>query len=379
MSNLPIDPAAAAPLGDEQLPVPEVTEGSPSGKAPHRKKFVFVRNAKSITGLTILVVFLVLAVIGPWIAPHDPNETTLDLLAGPSGAHWLGTDHLGRDVFSQLLVGTRAVMIVGLVTGIGATLLAVLVGVTAGFLGGVTDEILSALANIFLVLPALPLIIIIATQIEGINSLDIAIVLALTGWAWGARVLRAQTLSLRGRDFIEAARATGESTGRIVWFETLPNLTAIIASSFVSTVTFAVLSQTTLAFIGVTPLDDWSWGTVLYWAQSNQALSRGAWWWFVPAGLLVAILGMALTLVNFGIDEFVNPRLRLAGMSARQMRRSGIRPRIGFTARVRDLPRTYDHPTPVARAATTSGSTTGSGGPSTPGTSGAATVKETVR
>ncbi|GAA4842182.1 ABC transporter permease [Luteimicrobium xylanilyticum] len=350
MSNLPIDPAAAVPVDTESL-VESAVEG-PSTDPAHRKKkkFVFVRNAKSITGLVILAVFVVLAIIGPWIAPHNPNDVSLDLLAPPSGSHWLGTDHLGRDVFSQLLVGTRSVMIVGLVTGVGATLLAVLIGVSAGFLGGIPDEVLSALANIFLVLPALPLIIIIASQMDNAGSMVIALVLAATGWAWGARVLRAQTLSLRGRDFIEAARATGESTGRIVWFETLPNLTAIIASSFVSTVTFAVLSQTTLAFIGVTSISDWSWGTVLYWAQANQALSRGAWWWFVPAGLLVAVLGMALTLINFGIDEFVNPRLRLAGMSAREMRRSGIRPRIGFTARVRNLPRTYAHPTPVVSA-----------------------------
>jgi peptide/nickel transport system permease protein len=138
---------------------------------------------------------------------------------------------------------------------------------------------------------------------------------------------------------VEAARASGERTWRIVWFETLPNLTAIIASSFISTMTFAVLSQTTLAFIGIANVNDWSWGTVLYWAQGNQALARGAWWWFVPAGVLIAILGMALSLVNFGIDEFVNPRLRLAGLKPREMRKRGIRPRIGFTATVRDLPR----------------------------------------
>ncbi|WP_246846202.1 ABC transporter permease [Humibacter ginsenosidimutans] len=188
-------------------------------------------------------------------------------------------------------------------------------------------------------IPALPLIVIVAGAVPDAGNLLIAFVLAVTGWAWGARILRAQTLSLRGRDFIEAARANGESTWRIVWFETLPNLTAIIASSFISTMTFAVLTQTTLAFIGVTSVTDWSWGTVLYWAQANGALSRGAWWWFVPAGLLIAVLGMSLTLINFGIDEFVNPRLRLAGLSARKMRKTGIRPRIGFTAIVRDAPR----------------------------------------
>ena len=131
-------------------------------------------------------------------------------------------------------------------------------------------------------------------------------------------MLRAQTLSLRRRDYVEAARATGESTWRIIFFEILPNLTAVIASSFVGTVIFAVLSEITLAFIGVSGGADWNWGTILFWAQSQQALAQGAWWWFVPAGLAIAILGTALSLVNFGIDEFVNPRLRSGKAASRR-------------------------------------------------------------
>ncbi len=333
MSNVPVDMAlevtAAAPV---------VVSGG-NGKRG-RRRFVFVRNGKSVTGLVILAVFLVLAAVGPWIAPYDPSKVGVGkLLEHPSAQHLLGTDHIGRDVLSQLLVGTRGVMLVGVLAAVVATLLAIAVGVTAGFVGGAGDEVLSALSNIFLVIPALPLIILVSSAVRNTGNLTIALVLAGTGWAWGARLLRAQTLSLRRRDFVEAARASGERTWRIVWFETLPNLTAIIASSFISTMTFAVLSQTTLAFIGVANVNDWSWGTVLYWAQGNQALARGAWWWFVPAGLLIAVLGMALSLVNFGIDEFVNPRLRLAGLKPRQMRKQGIFPRIGFTATVRDLPR----------------------------------------
>ena len=296
-----------------------------------RQRLVFLRNRKSLIGIAILGFFTVIAVIGEWIAPYDPSALSDSAMAPPSAEHWLGTTNTGQDIYSQLLVGTRGVLVVGFTAGVVATVLSVLVGVTAGFLGGVADELLSVLANIFLVIPALPLIIIIAGQLPKAGPFTIALVLAFTSWAWGARILRAQTLSLRRRDFVEAARANGESLLRVIWFEILPNLTAIIAASFVGTVTFAVLSEVTLAFIGVTSVSDWNWGTILFWAQSNQALARGAWWWFVPAGLCIALVGMALTLINFGIDEFVNPRLRSTGQQATALRRRRIRPRVGFT------------------------------------------------
>ena len=299
-------------------------------------RLMFLRNGKVIAGLVILGFFTVLAVLGPWIAPYDPNQVSDALLSPPSAAHWLGTDHTGRDILSQIVVGTRGVLVVGLVAGVSATVVGVLVGVTAGFIGGIGDESLSALSNMFLVIPQLPLIILIAAQLPSAGGLTVALVIGATGWAWGARVLRAQTLSLRKRDFVEAARANGERTWRLVLAEVMPNLTAVIASGFVGTVTFAVLSQVTLSFIGVTSISEWNWGTVLFWAQSNQALARGAWWWFVPAGACIALLGMALTLVNFGIDEIVNPRLRSTGLHARSLRRRGIRPRVGFTPVVRE-------------------------------------------
>jgi peptide/nickel transport system permease protein len=137
---------------------------------------------------------------------------------------------------------------------------------------------------------------------------------------------------------VEAARATGESTWRIITFEVLPNLTAVIASGFVGTVIFAVLSEITLAFIGVADISDWNWGTILFWAQSQQALAQGAWWWFVPAGLAIALLGTALSLLNFGIDEFVNPRLRSSGRSRVRMPGGGaVRMRVGFTPVLRPV------------------------------------------
>lgn len=282
-------------------------------------------NAKALTGVIMLGVFVLLAVIGPWIAPFDPSTRSNALLQPPSSTHWFGTTHLGQDIFSQVLAGTRSVVFVGAVAGVVATVLSVLVGITAGYLSGSASEGLSALSNVFLVIPALPLIIIITSSLPETSNLTIALVIGLTSWAWNARVLRAQTLSLRRRDYVEAARANGESTWRIVLFEILPNLYAVIASGFVGTVLFAVISEITLAFIGVSDAGGWNWGTVLYWAQSQQALAQGAWWWFVPAGLAIALLGTSLSLVNFGIDEFVNPRLRT------RFSMRGVRMRVGFT------------------------------------------------
>ena len=179
--------------------------------------------------MAILGFFFLIAIIGPYIAPYDPSARSDDILQPPSWEHWFGTTHLGQDVFSQILVGTRGVIVVGFVAGIVATTIGVIVGVTAGYVGGLGDESLSVLANVFLVIPQLPLIILIAGQLPTVGGVTVALVIAVTGWAWGARVLRAQTLSLRRRDFVEAARANGERTWRIITAEILPNLTAIIA------------------------------------------------------------------------------------------------------------------------------------------------------
>jgi peptide/nickel transport system permease protein len=323
-----------------------------------RQRFRFVSNAKAATGLVILGFYLLLAVIGPWIAPYDPNARGPELVQPPSAAHWFGTTHLGQDVLSQLLVGTRGVMIVGLAAGIAATILSVLIGVTAGYLGGGWDDTLSALSNVFLVIPALPLIIIVASTFQNGGSAIVALTIGLTSWAWGARILRAQTLSLRRRDYVEASRASGETTWRIIIFEIMPNLTAIIASGFVGTVIFAVATEITLAFIGIGGISNWNWGEILFWAQSQQALAQGAWWWFVPAGLAIAFLGTALSLINFGIDEFVSPRLRSAGKT-KVKTASGhtVRMRVGFTPVLDTSGAPHTHARPIPNITPTGAAT----------------------
>jgi peptide/nickel transport system permease protein len=267
-------------------------------------------NPKALAGLILLGIFVAMALIGPYVAPYDPSQTSGAILAAPSAQHLLGTTQTGQDVLSQLLVGSRVTLLVGVVAGLIATALAVIVGLAGGYLGGIADEGLSLLSNIFLVLPALPLIIVLSGYLKNSGSLAVAVVISVTGWAFGARILRAQTLSLAQRDFVKAARARGETLPRIVLFEIMPNELGIVASSFLLTVVFAILTAASLAFLGLGSLSDWSWGTMLYWAENAEAFNIGAWWWYAPPGICIALVGTALGLLNFSIDQRLNPRLR---------------------------------------------------------------------
>ncbi|MBV8943842.1 MAG: ABC transporter permease [Solirubrobacterales bacterium] len=307
----PTDPASD---GSAQLPAAVVKS---------RREALRRLPGKAKVGAAILGVFILIAIIGPAIAPYDPSATTPGqaLPTAPSTHHLLGTTATGQDVLSQLLAGTRSTVVLGLLTGLIATGLAVVIGTSAGFLGGVPDEGLSLLANVFLVLPALPLLVVILGYLPHSGELPTAIVLSVLGWPWGARVIRAQTLSLRGRDFVAAARECGESTWRIIFFEILPNEIGLIAASFVGTVLYAILTSVALAFLGVADLSSWSYGTMLYWAQNGNAVQLSAWWWYAPPGICVALLGMSLVLLNFGLDELGNPRLR-AGATRRIGRRT---------------------------------------------------------
>lgn len=298
------------------------------------------RSPKVILGLCIVGFFILLTIVGPYLAPYNPNNTSFAPDLGPSSAHWFGTTSLGQDILSQTLVGARATMVVAIVAGLVATLLSVTIGVAAGYLGGFTDDGLSLLSNVFLALPGLPLLIVIDSYLpvgSRSNALVIGFVISLTGWAWGARVLRAQTMSLRNRDFVEASRIIGESRMRIMFSEVAPNLLPVLASSLLFTILYSIGAYVTLAYIGLTSTSVWNWGTMLFWAQANNAPLANEWYWFVPPGICIALVGTGLALLNFGIDEFINPRLRAAGMSAKLRRRRGLprRPRLGLTPVVR--------------------------------------------
>jgi peptide/nickel transport system permease protein len=264
------------------------------------------------TGAFLFGFFVLVAIFGPIFEPFNPgfeNQNPKFSLNPPSLHHLLGTTQLGEDVFSQVLTGTRLTLEVSLLVGVIATVLAVLFGVTAAYLGGIWDDLLSLLTNVFLVIPALPLLIVLLGYLSNQGQTPTVIVLAGLGWPWGARVIRAQTLTVRNRDFIAAARETGEPTWRIIGFEIIPNEISLIAANFVNAVLYALGASVALAFIGIANLTSFSLGVVLYWAQNGNALQSGDWWWWIPAGLVIALMGTSLVLLNSGIDEIGNPRL----------------------------------------------------------------------
>jgi peptide/nickel transport system permease protein len=265
-------------------------------------------------------VFVLAAIIGPEVLPYDPSHANPDpslSMAHPSAQHLLGTTQTGQDVLSQVLVGIRLTIELALLVGVIATAASVIVGVAAAYLGGAWDEFLSLVSNVFLVIPALPLLILLLGYLPQKGQLPSIIVLSVLGWPWGARVIRAQTLMIRNRDFVAAARESGEHGWRIIAFDIIPNEVSLIAASFVNTVLYAIGTSVALAFVGLSDLNSWSLGTILYWAQGQQALQLGAWWWFVPPGLAVALIGTSLVLLNTGIDELGSPRLRASRGAAK--------------------------------------------------------------
>ncbi len=271
---------------------------------------IFTLNRKATIGICIVLFFVLVALIGPLFIHTDPSAFSNDVLVPPSAAHWLGTTQTGQDIFSQLVVGTRVSILWGFATGLLVTALSVIVGLIAGYRGGFVDDALTLLINVFLVLPGFPLAVVLAAYLPSKGPLTVALVIALTSWAYQARVLRAQTLSMRHRDFVDAARSNGESAWRIIFYEIFPNEIAIVAAGFVGTAIYVILAAAGLEFLGLGDVSVIDWGTMFYWAQNNDALLLGAWWWYVAPGMSIALLGAGLALINFGIDEVANPRLR---------------------------------------------------------------------
>jgi peptide/nickel transport system permease protein len=281
------------------------------GRGQIREPLYFaLRNRKLVVGLCVVLFLLLLALVGPHLTKYDPNAFGYALGEGPSTKHWFGTTFNGQDVFTQFVYGLRASFVVGAVGGGLAAVIGMTVGFTAGYRGGIVDELLNLITNVVLVIPTLVVLIIIAAYIKHRGFVTEAVFIGLTSWPWAARAIRAQTFSLVARDFIGIARLSGERGWKIVVKEIAPNMSSYLVMTFILLFGSAILIGATLDFIGLGPPGAMSLGLMMYQAVNGAALLLGNWWWFVPPGLgIMGIVG-GLYVMNVGLDEVFNPKLR---------------------------------------------------------------------
>lgn len=314
---VPLQPMAPTVPLPPEAPEPGYRVGAIEKLAP------FLKNRKAVIGAMILLMFAAVALLAPVISPGDPNDFVGGRNEAPSTEHWFGTTGSGQDIFDQTVWGSRRSLFVGFMVGIVTTAVSALVGMTAGYFGGRVDDALSLITNVFLILPALPLLVVLVGFLQGNSAWYFIAVLSITGWAWGARVLRSQTLSLREKDFVSAAEVSGEGRFRIIFGEILPNMFSLVAANLLGATIFAIGAMSALEFLGLGNPSVLSWGTNLYWANNNGALLTGAWWTVVPSGLSIALVAFALAMVNYAVDEVTNPRLRAQRLASEALTRAG--------------------------------------------------------
>jgi peptide/nickel transport system permease protein len=280
---------------------------------------LLLANPKSRFGLALVGFMVVVAVIAPWISVSNPTDfNILATRQAPSWHHLFGTTDQGSDIFSQVALGTRRSLILGAAAAALATALATTLGVFAAYAGGVVDEIVNFLTNVFLVVPTIPLLIVISAYLKSRGMTTMILVLGLTLWAFEARILRGQALSLKSRDFVQAAKVAGESTPRIVFGELMPNMISRIAAAFVLVFYISLLVDAGLEFLGLGDMSATSWGVTIYWAQVNSTVLQGEWWPFLFPCLALTFTVLGLVLILAGIDEVSNPRLRMEKTARRR-------------------------------------------------------------
>jgi peptide/nickel transport system permease protein len=289
----------------------------PASRALARMGRAVRSNHKATVGTVLLALFILVALFPGVIAHDNPSLDAYKPHLGLSTAHLLGTTAYGQDMFAQLVWGTRNVMIIAFTVGLATTGIAVLVGVAGAYLGGLWDSSLGVLTDVLLVIPLFPLLIVIAAYAHGGGTLLLIVVITVTSWSYTARQLRSQALTLRSRDFLQAARVRGERRLYIIVMEVIPTMTSLIVASFLTNALYAILFASSLQFIGLGDPDTVSWGTMLYWAQNNAALQTGQPLWAIAPGACIALLGAAFALLNYAFDEIGNPALRPVRRSKR--------------------------------------------------------------
>jgi peptide/nickel transport system permease protein len=263
-------------------------------------------------GLVIFGGMVVLALIAPLVADHA-SATGFNMLTtrqAPSRHHLFGTTDQGSDVWAQVAWGARRSLLLGAAAGVISTVIATVLGIVAAYRGGIVDELINVVTNVFFVIPTIPLLVDVTAFLHTRGLLVMTLVIAFTLWAFEARVLRGQALTLKNRDFIHAAKVAGESTWRIVFGELMPNMISRIAAAFVLVFYIAILVDAGLEFLGLGDMQNASWGVALYWATVNSSVLQGEWWSFLFPGLAIGVTVIGLTLILAGIDEVSNPRLR---------------------------------------------------------------------
>jgi peptide/nickel transport system permease protein len=291
-----------------------VAVATPQTGTPRRKRhetlYFAARNRKLVIGLSVVLAFLVLAIVGPWLTDADPFEFGYPIGEPPSSQHWLGTTGSGQDVFAQFVYGLRSSFVVGAVAGTVAALIAMVVGFVSGYRGGVVDEVLSMVTNVVLVIPTLAVLIIVAAYLSVGSLLGEAILIGVTSWPWAARAIRAQTFSLSAREFVALARLSGQGSVRVITREIAPNMSSYLFLAFILLFGGSILIAATLDFLGLGPSQVMSLGLMLNTAVSNAALQLGYWWWFIPPGIGITAIVGGLYVMNVGLDEIFNPKLR---------------------------------------------------------------------
>jgi peptide/nickel transport system permease protein len=269
-----------------------------------------LRNNKLKLGVAVLLVFVVLTLAGPLLSNYGPYEYVGPPSDPPSSEFWFGTTTFGQDVFSQFALGLKASFVVGIVGGGLATLIGMLVGFAAGYRGGIVDETLNMITNIVLVIPTLAILLIIAAYLTVRGVLAESVFIGCTAWPWAARAIRAQTFSLRSRDFVDLARLSGMSPWKIIFTQIAPNMMSYLLLVFILQFGGAILTAATLDFIGLGPTNAISLGLMMNNAVLWGALMLGMWWWFIPPGVAIMAIVGALYVTNVGLDEIFNPKLR---------------------------------------------------------------------
>ena len=287
-----------------------VAEQTPPRRSRNEFVYFALRNRKLLIGALFVLFFLGLAIVGPWLTDAEPFEFGFPPGVAPSSENWLGTTAPGQDVFAQFVYGLRASFIVGAVAGIIAAAIGMAVGFTAGYRGGVVDDLLSMVTNVVLVIPTLAVLIVVSAYLSVGSLLGEAVLIGLTSWPWAARAIRAQTFTLTSREFVSLARLTGRRGSKIIATEIAPNMSSYLVLVFILLFGSSILIAATLDFLGLGPSQVMSLGLMLNLAVSNAALQLGMWWWFIPPGLAITAIVGGLYVMNVGLDEVFNPKLR---------------------------------------------------------------------